>query len=399
MDHHKPSATSSPRFANHPFQFGDVASSWSSPADNVSATFSPRAPVNDSLHATERNAVVNDEVMPIIKRPRACEACRHLKVRCIPSPDSTDGACRRCVRGKRQCIVTAPTRRRPKRTDAKVVELEKQIEALKTSLEESRALNESLKGHEHHRSLPDRTHTHPAESNSFEDSSTQQGGTKRNAYGDVIADQASPPANHRTGSGQDQGNRRRANSIAVPRSSTTTGKNGDFIEKGIVDLDTAFTAFYHYVNNLAPHFPVVVFSAEQTFDDVRDTKPLLLLAIVSVSIGTSCPEKRTSLAQELTYHFADRIFIHAEKSLELVQALLVIGIWYFSYKSFDELTFYQLVHYAVILCCDLGLNRRTKPSSIRGVRPGLPGKPGSLPPPDAAETRRTWLGCYLLAIK
>ncbi|KAI5302845.1 hypothetical protein KEM56_000292 [Ascosphaera pollenicola] len=377
MDPHKSSAATTPQFTNHAFQYGEVTTSWNSPADNVSASFSPRASTNVSLQSADQNTAVNDEIVPITKRPRACEACRHLKVRCIANPGSTDGACRR--------------------TDAKVVELEKQIEVLKESLEESRALNESLKGHQHHEGLPDRTHTHPAGHGSFEGPGTQLG-IKRDAYGDAIPQSTSPPTDHRAGNEQDHTNHRRANSVFTPKASTTTGKIGDIIDAGIVDLDTAVRTFHHYVNDLAPHLPIVVFSPGTTFEEVRATKPLLFLAIISICIGSFCPQKRDSLIQELTYHFADRIFIHAEKTLELVQALLVTGIWYFSPKNFDELTFYQLNHYAVVLCCDLGLNRRTKVNGIRGARPGLPGKPGPVLKPDAPETRRTWLGCYFLAI-
>ncbi|KAK4144925.1 transcriptional regulator WAR1, partial [Dichotomopilus funicola] len=69
------------------------------------------------------------------KKPRACESCRGLKVRCDPAdPADPDGPCRRCLKGKRACVVTQPTRKRQKKTDSRVAELEKKIDALTAGL-------------------------------------------------------------------------------------------------------------------------------------------------------------------------------------------------------------------------------------------------------------------------
>ncbi|KAJ4173719.1 Rho GTPase activating protein [Fusarium falciforme] len=68
------------------------------------------------------------------KRPRACEACRGLKVRCEPDPND-EGPCKRCRKAGRSCVVTMPTRKRQKKTDSRVAELEKKIDALTASLQ------------------------------------------------------------------------------------------------------------------------------------------------------------------------------------------------------------------------------------------------------------------------
>ncbi|ERT02155.1 hypothetical protein HMPREF1624_00453 [Sporothrix schenckii ATCC 58251] len=73
------------------------------------------------------------------KKPRACEACRGLKVRCDMDPNAPpETPCRRCAKAGRQCIVTQPTRRRQKKTDSRVAELEKKIDALTASLQMTR---------------------------------------------------------------------------------------------------------------------------------------------------------------------------------------------------------------------------------------------------------------------
>jgi len=70
------------------------------------------------------------------KRPRACEACRGLKVRCEPDPNNPDGPCKRCNKANRNCVVTVPSRKRQKKTDSRVAELEKKINALTDALTE-----------------------------------------------------------------------------------------------------------------------------------------------------------------------------------------------------------------------------------------------------------------------
>lgn len=68
------------------------------------------------------------------KRSRACEACRGLKVRCDQDPNNADAPCKRCAKAKRNCVITAPSRKRQKKTDSRVAELEKKIDALTASL-------------------------------------------------------------------------------------------------------------------------------------------------------------------------------------------------------------------------------------------------------------------------
>ena len=68
------------------------------------------------------------------KRPRACDACRTLKVRCDQDINNPGQPCTRCVKANRSCVVTPPSRKRQRRSENKVVELEKKIDALTATL-------------------------------------------------------------------------------------------------------------------------------------------------------------------------------------------------------------------------------------------------------------------------
>ena len=68
------------------------------------------------------------------KRPRACDACRALKVRCDQDVNHPGQPCTRCYKANRRCVVTPPSRKRQRRSENKVVELEKKIDALTATL-------------------------------------------------------------------------------------------------------------------------------------------------------------------------------------------------------------------------------------------------------------------------
>ncbi|KAL8751095.1 MAG: hypothetical protein Q9184_006178 [Pyrenodesmia sp. 2 TL-2023] len=86
----------------------------------------------------------------IIQKPhvRACESCRARKVRCLPEDPIS---CQRCARSGRECVYTAPEkRRRRKRTDTRVAELEQMVQMLAARLEgEQRARIEQRQDKKH----------------------------------------------------------------------------------------------------------------------------------------------------------------------------------------------------------------------------------------------------------
>ncbi|KAL8801798.1 MAG: hypothetical protein Q9182_004205 [Xanthomendoza sp. 2 TL-2023] len=92
--------------------------------------------------ASKNSMAKADKARPHI---RACESCRTRKIRCIPQDKSKDGKCQRCAKSARDCIFTSPEKRkRRKRTDARVADLENMVQMLAARLEqEQRARIES----------------------------------------------------------------------------------------------------------------------------------------------------------------------------------------------------------------------------------------------------------------
>ena len=82
--------------------------------------------------------------------PRACEPCRVLKSRCVLVPDPRlSGQCQRCRKAGRECVFTErSTTKRPRRTAARIKELERRLEALVSSLNRGPVFSESATGND-----------------------------------------------------------------------------------------------------------------------------------------------------------------------------------------------------------------------------------------------------------
>ena len=133
-----------------------------------------------------------------------------------------------------------------------------------------------------------------------------------------------------------------------------------------------------------------------------DLRPTLFLAILAAAIGPFQKDVQLKLLDDVYRIVADRVIVKGEKSLELVQTLIVLTIWYMPPDNLEELKFYQLVHFAVILSMDLGLNRRKggEDRPFSRLREVLLKKPlGSLFDINGPEAKRTWVGCYFMSVQ
>lgn len=313
-----------------------------------------------------------------LRRPRACEACRQLKVRCEPDAGHPTGSCRRCAKAGRNCVVTVPTRKRQKKTDSRVAELEKKIDALSASFQgqgqgPGPVEERSGQGQQYGRRWLGGMN-----------GGAGLAGSKRRLSGELKEDRS-------------EGVDLRRHSLWKPERHTEAY---DVIDRGSVDVDTANAAFERYVNDMAPQIPIVVFPPGTKMEDVRRSKPVLLHAIVAIAIGPFQPSAQAGLVHDFYKVIAERTVVNGEKSLELVQAVMVSWIWYMPPDHFEELKFYHLIHMAVVMGMDIGMNRRTMTNRMAfSLMRDLMGKKSASLDPDAPETRRAWLGCYFGSVQ
>ncbi|KAI4182861.1 MAG: hypothetical protein L6R41_005741 [Letrouitia leprolyta] len=408
----------------------------------------PTLPQSDNLSYSDVTPQHGEQPPADSKRPRACEACRGLKVRCEPDP--AKGTCRRCAKAGRTCVVTAPSRKRQKKTDSRVAELERKIDALTASLHatKAQAASESDDGStDDRRPLPTvsgqnrRPSDYMAQDNPRVAESTHMDQQRPSA----VYCEPTERSPHQPGTGNEKKRRRsqyleeemdrsflapqsrpfdtessnahiarensgnsymrhdhhngRTNSLqsSTSHSISPTHEYADVVDRKLLDASKAAELFEHYTQRMAGHMPLVVFAPDTPAGNIRKNRPTLFLAILSVASGQIYPDLQPKLAKEIMRAFADRIIYKGEKSLELIQALQVMTIWYWPEEIRDAQT-YQLIHMAAVMAIDLGLGRRARGGreSQQAIWKDSPRGKLSVQCLDSAESRRAWLGCYLL---
>lgn len=371
------------------------------------------------------------------KRPRACESCRGLKVRCESNELNPLATCKRCAKANRVCVFTAPSRKRQKKSDSKVAELEKKIDALKASLRAQQAAHAG----------DDDDDDDDDEDNYLDDGDTPvSSDTLRSDVPDPspILRHAKRRRNsdaHASGAeGRDFHPFLGLNGGKVPTTSHIRPIDPDahkyvyldVVDRKLLSMETAASIFNHYVEDMVPHFPAVVFPVGTTAGDVRREKPTLFLAILAAASGAHHPDLHRVLHREISRTFAERVMVNGEKTLELVQALVLCTMWYFVPDHYVELKFYMYIHLAAVMALDIGIAKNRKPigGGLRGF-PRIPTDPGEIfepekvneqqrgpsglktdekpplanhappgmkfmpfPDPEAIESRRTLLACY-----
>jgi hypothetical protein len=380
-----------------------------SPNNSYQSTQTPNYYANnahnqDSPDDDSPSAILHDP--NDIKRPRACEACRQLKVKCEPDDSHPTGSCKRCAKAGRNCIITAPSRKRQKKTDSRVAELEKKIDALTATLaarggpEQDLAVDPNI--------AP--THRQPPY-----DARTQ-------GYGSQWHQPPPPPSNHVQS--PPQGIKRKIvepdyfggelHKSAIPQfkpgppahtyqpvlehsMKPEKPSTPDPVDSGLIDLRIARQCFDRYMAEMCEHLPLVVFPPGTQADQIRKTKPILFLAVLAVASGTIAPHLQPRLIIEITRILADRVILRGEKSLELVQTIQVTTCFYQPPEKYEELNFNQLIHVGAVMALDLGMGKRSKRGTAIIWRPHEQKRP--MPDPSSAEVRRCWLGCYYMCLK
>ncbi|KAJ5246086.1 hypothetical protein N7468_001069, partial [Penicillium chermesinum] len=317
---------------------------------------------------------------------RSCESCRSLKVRCLPNP-STPNQCQRCAKSRKSCVFVAPQRRRPrKRTDSRVAQLEKEM----------RMMRSLLKGRIREESEPESDGSEASQEEGDDGELEYQGNvgampeSSSNSarlmdyspeYGD-----GSYPSMH--------------GSAVFPAQPTLSGlhmnflaepnkHNEDVIDRGIITLDDAEQLVAFFIQEQSSIFPMVMFPQTTTAAHLRQAKPVLFLSVITAAAISIDSGLAAVLSREMVRLYADRFFIEGEKSLELVQAVILMIIYYLPPRSPLRLQFYQYTHIAATMALEIGLATKRRVSKKSDRKQAIYDE-------SLAEQARAVLGCYHL---
>jgi hypothetical protein len=170
----------------------------------------------------------------------------------------------------------------------------------------------------------------------------------------------------------------------------------DVIDRGLLSLDVANELVASYLANLVQFFPVVALPEGTSAIELRNSKPVLFLAIIAATSLGVYPDLSHKLNEELVRVYADLIFVKGQKSPEMVQSLLITVLYYCPTDSAANLQFYQYTHLAVTMALDLGLG--SKPRMDEYTARGNPGvKEDNMYNQELLENSRTILACYVMA--
>lgn len=272
--------------------------------------------------------------------------------------------CVRCVRSKRQCILTQRQPNRRDKSKADIVELQKKIDALSRSLEAMKSANgkDDLESDNESRQF-------------YEGNSNGRGALELTEIAATL-----PEAFAREENGPDA--------------------YRDVVDQGILSLESAQLAFAHFIKNILPIMPIVFFPDGISATDVRRRQPALFLAIVNTGSNQLLFETQQALARCLMTLFSEWIILKGEKSLDVIQALQVATLWYNPPRKLTQLNFFLLQNLAGVMAIDLGLNKQRNVPSRETT--GLNAKEAAWKvrkneEATTVETRRTWLTCYFLS--
>jgi hypothetical protein len=224
------------------------------------------------------------------------------------------------MRTDRQCIFTAPQKRKQrKRTDTRVAELEREVQAMRALFDRK----------------PDTIEEEPAD---FEEQSRKPDASKSIAITSAVSSEF-------IGSGSSPGSKS-PHDDHTPQdwSPPAFSPDTDVIEREILTMEEADQLFQSYNNDLTQYYPTVVFPPEVSAADLRRTKPTLFLAVISAAAAKVDPHLYSILNTEVISAYAHRTVVKSEKSLELISAMVITTVWYYPPGKFAQLKFYEYIH-------------------------------------------------------
>ncbi|KAJ5379915.1 transcriptional regulator family: Fungal Specific TF [Penicillium cataractarum] len=171
-----------------------------------------------------------------------------------------------------------------------------------------------------------------------------------------------------------------------------------------------------YAKMMIPMFPFVPIPPHMTIEDLRRERPFLHLNISM--IASPNPERQRELSKAIKEYLSDRIIMQGQRSLDLLQGLLVHLVWFISVSRISQQNFSgpidgpvsdsklpsqgtaqldAFLHLTMAQAISLGLNQdprspKTMNQPIAYLSQADLHRDGS--PPRTIEDRRTFLGCY-----
>jgi hypothetical protein len=126
--------------------------------------------------------------------------------------------------------------------------------------------------------------------------------------------------------------------VTSPSLSSLDNGPAAYIDQSINNGREAEIVLQSFRIEMTPLFPFVVIPPSMTFVEMRQKKPFLVLAILMVGCRQD-PARQTTIAHKLREMVSHSMHIQGEKSLDMLQALLVYLSWLVQIPGFGVAKF------------------------------------------------------------
>ncbi|KAI1864094.1 uncharacterized protein JN550_009114 [Neoarthrinium moseri] len=311
----------------------------------------------------------------IAKWGAACAPCANSKAKCLRTNETPGAKCDRCERLEKDCVdqVHKPRKKRQSKP-SKTAQLEERLNSLVDLLKASNS-GELPAGIRNPPPLSDDplcipSETEPLTSSQHRQSTTSGGSTPT-------------PASSQDYDGTVPG----SYNCHAPPSCICRAPIGEL--PVAVEPDEVLLSIY--VTKLSPNFPFVALRPGISAQELERTKPLLFSAIKMVS---SVRNLKSMMAQgyALMTHLTERLLMRSERSLELLQTVLVV-LGYYHYQCMMHTQMNNLTALAISLAADLGINKTPELQERTRVLVLNP----EPPTPRTNEERRALCGMWYIS--
>lgn len=180
----------------------------------------------------------------------------------------------------------------------------------------------------------------------------------------------------------------------APTTMNTDVDIGDVIDHGLVSMEFARVLLSRFRGRAAEHFPFVVVHHSTTLGLLRRDTPFLFLAIMA-AMAFDNPELQRRLGEEVRTQVFRRMLIRCEKSLELLQGLLIYAAYHFYFYRREKQQVFLISQLCVTLAQDLGIDKSVGRLVDLGV--SNPDQETSSSPNLRNAQMRAFLGTYCLS--
>ncbi|RYP44277.1 hypothetical protein DL768_009247 [Monosporascus sp. mg162] len=295
------------------------------------------------------------QARPRAKMNYACEACRSSKVKCLASPHP--GICKRCADFKRECVFrTGPRTRRPKNLPPDAIIRPPPGPSKTFSIDFSMPADEDPAAHfdslrEHHERILEGLVLSPEGEDGGEISS--------------LDDLSRTPSSMTTASSSARSSRRPLGELGIQPQ---------------FNLDSAEKLLATFRDTLLPHCPIVALPDGADVRSLARDMPFVLLAILAVTSCSTSLQGHSLYDEEFRKVLGLKFVTSSERSLEMLQGLLIYCAWYPFHLRPKNRQVNQYMRMAVDIMQDLELDQE--------------GGYMSLDPQDQLPGIRAFLACH-----